>query len=238
LVSFGFVHNKCDPSLLVLTTASDCVYVLIYVDDIIFIGSSAVLLQSIISKLHVVFALKQLGDLEYFLGIEVKHLPNGSLFLCQTKYIRDLLVKAGMTEAKGISTPLQGGLKLSKYGSDYFDDPALYRSIVGALQYITITRPEIGFSVNKVCQFMSQPLSDHWKAVKRILRYLKGTLSYGLHLQPAPSSTQYTLTAFCDADWASDIDDRRSTSGACIYFGKNLVSWWSKKQTLVARSSA
>ena len=83
------------------------------------------LLQSIISKLHVVFSLKQLGDLEYFLGIEVKHLPDGSLLLCQTKYIRDLLVKAGMTKAKGISTPLQGGLKLSKYGSDYFDDPAL-----------------------------------------------------------------------------------------------------------------
>ena len=85
---------------------------------------------------------------------------------------------------------------------------------------------------------MSQPLSDHWKPVKRILRYLKGTLSYWLHLQPAPSSTQYTLTTFYDADWASDIDDRRSTSSACIYFGKNMISWWSKKQTLVARSSA
>lgn len=105
------------------------------------------------------------------------------------------------------------------------DDPALYGSTVGALQYVTINRPEIGYSVNKVCQFMSQPLLEHWKAVKRILCYLKGTISYGLHLQPAPSSEKYSLTAYCDADWASDIDDKRSTFGACIFFGSNLVSW-------------
>jgi len=92
-----------------------------------------------------------------------------------------------MSTAKGISTPLQIGLKLSKYGSAYMEDPTLYRSIVGALQYVTIIRPEIGYSVNKFCQFMSHPLLEHGKFVKKILRYLKGTISYGLHLQPAPS---------------------------------------------------
>jgi len=144
-----------------------------------------------------------------------------------------------MIDAKGISTPLPGGLKLSKLGSDYMDDRSLYRSIVGALQYITITRPEIGYSVNKACQFMARPLMDHWKAVKRILRYLKGSIAYGLHIQPISNvQNNYNIHAYCDADWASDIDDRRSTSGACIYFGSTLVSWWSKKHTLVARSSA
>lgn len=146
---------------MILTSATERIYVLIYVDDIILTGSSSSLLQSIISKLSSIFALKNLGQLEYFLGIDVKRLPHGSLFLSQTKYIRDLLNRVGMSDAKGISTPLPGGLKLSRLGSEYMDDPSLYRSIVGALQYITITRPEIGYIVNKVCQFMGQPLLEH-----------------------------------------------------------------------------
>ena len=117
LTSFGFVHNKCDPSLLVLHTTAGCIYVLIYVDDIILTSSSLSLLQTVISKLNSVFALKQPCDLDYFLGIEVKRYFNGSLLLSQSKYIRDLLAKADMIDAKGISTPLQGGLKLSKLGS-------------------------------------------------------------------------------------------------------------------------
>ena len=116
-------------------------------------------------------------------------------------------------------------------------DPSAYRSIVGALQYATITRPEISFSVNKVCQFMANPNEDHWKAVKRILRYLKGTIEYGLLLSPHSYNHPVPLVAFCDGDWGSDPDDRRSTSGSCIFFGPNLISWAAKKQTLVARSS-
>lgn len=128
--------------------------------------------------------------------------------------------------------------KLSKEGADYFEDPTLYRSVVGALQYATITRPELSFAVNKVCQFMAKPLESHWVAVKRILRYLKGTTSHGLQLFPASSPTKpLSLRAFCDADWAADPDDRCSTSGAAIFLGPNLISWWSRKQTVVARSS-
>lgn len=129
--------------------------------------------------------------------------------------------------------------RLSKYGTDSISDPHLYRSVVGALQYVTLTRPEIAFSVNKVCQFLSHPLETHWKAVKRILRYLKGTLDYGLELKPAQNcSSMFSLCAFSDADWGSDPDDRRSTSGYCLFFGPNLISWSSKKQNLVARSTA
>jgi histone deacetylase 1/2 len=113
----------------------------------------------------------------------------------------------------------------------------MYISVVGALQYVTLTRPENSYSVNKVCQFMSHPLDSHWVAVKRILRYLKGTLQQGLLLSPATPTKVPSLHAFCDADWASDPDDRRSTSGAAIYFGSNLISWWSRKQPVVARSS-
>ncbi|MCH95853.1 retrovirus-related Pol polyprotein from transposon TNT 1-94 [Trifolium medium] len=142
-----------------------------------------------------------------------------------------------MLECNSISTPMVSTCKLSKVGSDKFCDPSLYRSVVGSLQYATITRPEIAYAVNKVCQFMSNPLESHWSAVKRILRYLKGTLHMGLMLSPIDIHRPASLNVYCDADWASDPDDRRSTSGAAIYFGPNLVSWWSRKQQVVARSS-
>ena len=197
-------------------------------------NSPLLLLVLVFSKASMI----HLGNLEYFLGIEVKRLTNGSLLLSQSKYVQDFLNRVGMANAKGISTPLPSGLKFSKLKSDYMDDPSLYRSIVGALQYITITRPEIGYSVNKACQFMAQPLMDHWKVVKHILRYLKGSIAYVLHIQPISNvQNNYTIHAYCDADWASDIDDKHSTSGACIYFGSTLVSWWSKRYTLVARLS-
>jgi histone deacetylase 1/2 len=237
LHSLGFVSSRCDPSLFTLTTPTYTIFMLVYVDDIIITGSSLPPIKDLISNLNAQFSLKQLGNLDYFLGIEVSHLSNGSLFLSQTKYIRDLLTKTNMHEAKSMPTPMVGNLKLSKAGSDYLQDPTMYRSVVGALQYATITRPEISFSVNKACQFLSQPLESHWTAVKRILRYLRGTLHYGLQLHPAPVPKPLSLIAFSDADWGADPDDRKSTSGSCIYLGPNLVSWWSKKQTLVARSS-
>ena len=237
LISLGFKGSKCDSSLFIYSNHDVTVYMLVYVDDIIVTGTSSTFIKQLISNLHSKFSLTQLGQLDYFLGIEVHHLSDGSLHLTQSKYIRDLLLHAGMAEAKPISSPMVTGCKLTKHGSDHFGEPTLYRSIVGALQYLTITRPEIGFSVNRVCQFMSQPLETHWMAVKRILRYLKGSPSVGLQLQPIPLAKPFTLHGYCDADWASDPDDHRSTSGACVYFGRNLVSWWSRKQPVVSRSS-
>jgi len=205
----------------------------VYVDDIIITGSSSALVNDLVLKLDSVFSLKNLGSLNYFLGIEVKHLADNSLLLTQSKYIKDLLAKTNMFECNPINTPMMSSCKLSRQGSDTSHDNSLYRS----LQYATITRPEIAYSINKVCQFMSQPLESHWVAVKRILRYLKGTLNYGLKLFPAPIHKPLPLHVFCDADWAADPDDRRSTSGAAIFFGPNLISWWSRKQPVVARSS-
>jgi histone deacetylase 1/2 len=238
LILHGFRPSKCDPSLFMITTGTVHMMILVYVDDILITGNSITHIQQLISKLNAEFALKQLGSLDYFLGIEVFHMDNGSLLLSQTKYIRDLLSRVQMETANGMPTPMVSSSKLSKIGSNPVEDPTHFRSIVGALQYATLTRPEISFSVNKVCQFLSNPLEEHWKAVKRILRYLSGTLQHGLLIQAAPTHQPLSLIGFCDADWASDPDDRRSTSGACIYIGPNLVSWWSKKQTLVARSSA
>ncbi|WJX96151.1 hypothetical protein P8452_77393 [Trifolium repens] len=237
LLKMGFAASKCDPSLLVHHQKGSCTYVLIYVDDILITGSSPHLIKDLIQKLAIEFALKQMGEVDYFLGIEVHHMSSGGLLLNQSKYIRDLLIKTNMENSKPIGSPMVSNCKLSKFGTDSMSDPTLYRSTVGALQYATLTRPDIAFSVNKVCQFMAHPLETHWKAVKRILRYLNGTISHGLLLNPSPSSPPFSLRAYSDADWANDQDDRRSTSGSCIYFGTNLVSWGSKKQPLVARSS-
>ncbi|KAK2354410.1 putative mitochondrial protein [Trifolium repens] len=237
LLQLGFLSSKCDPSLFTYSSKGNTIYLLVYVDDIIITSNNSSLLQSFIEKLNQAFSLKHLGSLDYFLGIEVNKLPNGSLLLSQSKYIRDLLNKTNMLDSAPVSTPMQSTCKLHKDGSPALSDPFMYRSVVGALQYATLTRPEISFAVNKVCQFMSHPLEAHWVAVKRILRYLKGTLHHGLCLSSALASSAPSLKVFCDADWASDPDDRRSTSGAALYFGPNLVSWWSRKQPVVARSS-
>ena len=229
LLNFGFVQSMCGPCLLVFKTDSECLYLLIYVDDIIITGSSPVLIQKLITKQNVVFALKQLENLDYFLGIEVKHLSNGSLLLSQAKYIRDLLEKAKMVDAKPILTPLPSDLKLTKLGTAKLvsvpvADATLYRSADGTLQYITVTWPELSYSVNKVCQFMSKPVEEHWKDVKHILRYLKGTIDYGFSLKSAPQGEPYTLEAFFDTDWGMDMVDRRPISRGCIFFGPNPVS--------------
>lgn len=213
-------------------------FALVYVDDILITGSAGALIHDLIKKLNKTFAFKHMGKPDYFLAIEVKYQSNGSVLLTQTKYIRDLLHRASMTDCNGIATPMASTTKLSKHGSDKLQNPQVYRSLMGALQYATLTRPEISYSVNKVCQFLTQPLESHFRAVKRILRYLSNTASHGLLIQPAPYSGPVTLRAYSDSDWASDPDDRRSTSGSCIFLGPNLVSWSSKKQTLVARSSA
>ncbi|KAL3633341.1 hypothetical protein CASFOL_022868 [Castilleja foliolosa] len=123
---------------------------------------------------------------------------------------------------------------LSKSVGSPIKDPAFYRSLVGALHYVTITRPEICYAVNKVSQFMANPLEPHLKAVKRILRYLAGTESYGLRLN---KPKDHNITGFSDSDWATDVDDRRSVSGYCVFVGDNIVSWSSKKQGCVSRSS-
>jgi histone deacetylase 1/2 len=133
-------------------------------------------------------------------------------------------------------TSLAGSEKLSKTGGDLLsdEDATKYRSILGALQYLTITRPDLAFAVNKVCQYLHSSTTEHWTAVKRILRYVRGTSNIGLKIMKSPS---LVLSAFSDADWAGDVDDRRSTGGFSIFCGPNLISWSARKQATVSRSS-
>ena len=160
LHNFGFVSSKSDSSLFVRVSSSQSLFVMVYVDDILITGSNSDAVEQLISQLSSCFALKDLGKLGYFLGLQVTPTECG-MHLSQPKYITDLLCKVMMEAAKSCPTPMTAGLKLTSYGSTSVDNPHLYRSVVGALQYVTITRPELSYSVNKVCQFMHNPQESH-----------------------------------------------------------------------------
>ncbi|CAN6693356.1 unnamed protein product [Malus baccata var. baccata] len=190
--------SASDTSLFTKKDGNDIVILLLYVDDIILTGSNSLNVQKVIDELSEVFELKDMGQLTYFLGLQIAYKSNGDIFVNQAKYIKDLIHKAGMDSCKSANTPY------------------------------------IAYAVNTVCQFMNSPTEMHYGAVKRILRYLQGTLTYGI-LYSADTVT--TLTAFSDADWAADLNTRRSITGYVVYLGNNPVSWQSKKQSSVSRSS-
>jgi histone deacetylase 1/2 len=219
LIEFGFLESKMDYSLFTYITDTIRIFVLVYVDDIIITGSNREAIHHFIDKLKTEFQIKDLGELSYFLGIEALRNQDG-LHLRQAKYITDLLDSTGMIGAKPLNCPSSSGTKLSSATGDILHDPTAYRRIVGALQYCTITRPDIAYSVNQLCQFMHCPRDIHWKAVKRVLRYLKGTIDIGLYYVPG----DITLNVYCDSDWAGNPDDRRSTTGYGVFLGHNLIS--------------
>ncbi|KAK9074370.1 hypothetical protein SSX86_006968 [Deinandra increscens subsp. villosa] len=232
LIQSGFSCSRADPSLFVFKRDSCILYLLVYVDDLILTGNQEDTIATFITKLHHEFAIKDLGNLSYFLGLEVISNTSG-LFLSQTRYARDILERAKMLDAKPMATPLASNITFTTSGQP-FEDPTLYRSLVGALQYLTITRPDISYAVNQVSQFLQAPTIAHFQSVKRILRYIKGTLDFGLTFSRSKSSN---ILGYSDADWARCIETRRSTYGYSIYLGGNLVSWSAKKQPTVARSS-
>lgn len=178
LTHLGFSCSRADTSLFIFKRESCILYLLVYVDDIILTGNNTDIISKFISRLNNEFSIKDLGQLNYFLGLEVTYTDTG-LFLSQAKYAQDILARAGLLESKPVGTPLTTTAQLSSLGLP-FSDPTLYRSLVGALQYLTITRPDLSYSVNQVSQFLHVPTEDHFQAVKRILRYVKGTISYGL----------------------------------------------------------
>jgi histone deacetylase 1/2 len=227
LEALGFTPSKGDTSLFYFHRGGYTMFVLVYVDDIIVASSSQEATVALLKDLERDFALKDLGELHYFLGIEVKKRKDG-LVLTQERYATDILERVNMSNCKPISTPMPTSEKLSIHDGEKLgpQDSTRYRSIVGGLQYLTLTRPDISFAVNKVCQFLHSPSLVHWLAVKRIIRYIKGTIKNGLHIRKSDSMV---VSAFSDADWAGCPDDRRSTRGFAVFLGSNLISWSARK---------
>ncbi|KAH9716339.1 retrovirus-related pol polyprotein from transposon RE2 [Citrus sinensis] len=241
LVHSGFTNSHSDTSLFVLNTGRHILFLLVYVDDIIVTGNIDDLVSQFVGCLAQRFSLKDLGSLSYFLGIEVVPHWRGIL-LSQRRYIQDLLKRTHMADATLVLTPLPtNSSSLTITSGTPLSDPSQVRAVVGSLQYLSLTPPDISFAVNKMAQFMHQPTDEHWVLVKRILRYLCGTLDKGLLLHHESSLSLHgfsdALHAFSDADWAGNKDDYSSTSAYLVYLRRNLISWSSKKQQTIARSS-
>ena len=234
IAKLGFVSARSDASLFVLRQGNELAYLLLYVDDMVLTGSSTMLLERIIGRLRAEFTVRDMGPLRFFLGISVTRTAHG-FALSQQQYAEDILERAGMANCKPISTPVDVKGKLPAAEGEPVSDPSSYRSLAGALQYLTVTRPDLAYAVQQICLHMHDPRAGHLAFLKRVLRYVRGTTGLGLHLRASP---HLDISAYSDADWAGCPDTRRSTSGYCIYLGDSLVSWSSKRQPTVSRSSA
>lgn len=173
------------------------------------------------------FVLIDLEQLSYFLGFQIHYLKSGFL-VNQAKYVEDLLFKLNMTNVKATALPCVQGRTLSKIDGQPLQDLFVYRSTVGALQYLTHTRPDIAYMVNHLSQFLQKPKDIHWRAVKQVLRYVS-TKNFGILFQP---SFDLQVTVYSDIDWASNVKDRKSVAAYCAFVGNSLVSWARSKQLL------
>ncbi|XP_010436786.1 PREDICTED: uncharacterized protein LOC104720600 [Camelina sativa] len=188
LFEFGFTCCIPDPSLFVYMKGNAIILLLLYVDDMLITGNSSEALTSLLTALNSQFHMKDLGQMQYFLGIQAQFHPAG-LFLSQQKYAEDLLVTAGMSECALVATPLPEQLeKTREKHKELFTSPTYFRSLAGKLQYPTLTRPDIQFTVNYVCQKMHAPTLADFYLLKRILRYIKGTVTMGINFSNASTS--------------------------------------------------
>jgi len=229
----GFVQSKADYSLFTRRKGKSFTTLLIYVDDILITGNDVNAISTLKQFLHSRFRIKDLGNLKYFLGIEVSRSKKG-ISISQRKYTLEILKDNGLSGSKPLNFPMEQNVKLSDSG-ELLKDPSQYRRLVGRLIYLTITRPDITYSVHVLSRFMHAPRKPHMEAALRVLRYLKNSLGQGLFF---PSHNDLSLRAFSDSDWAGCPISRRSTMGYCVFLGSSLISWWTKRQKTVSLSSA
>ena len=234
LLQNGFSIGKVDTTLFTKTKGVDLIIVQIYVDDIIFGSTNVSLCEEFSKCMHSEFEMSMMGELNYFLGLQIKQTKEG-IFINQAKYVKDLLKKFDFEGMKPLSTPMSSSIKIDEDENGKAVDITKYRGMIGSLLYLTASRPDIMYSVCLCARYQSNPKESHLNAVKRIFRYLSGTKNLGLWY---PKGTHIDLFSYTDADWAGCTIDRKSTSGTCHFLGFALVSWFSKKQNSVALSTA
>ena len=209
------------------------IFLLLYVDDMIITGDDHSGISDFKLFLHQQFEMKDFGHLSYFLGLEVSSDFTG-YYLSQAKYASDLLSRAGLTDTKVVSTPLEMNARLTPLDGIPLSNATLYRQLVGNLVYLIVTYPDIAHAVHLISQFLFAPHSTHYAAVIHIFRYIKGTMFHGLHFS---AHSTIDLCAYSDADWAGNSTNLRSTTGFCFFLENFLISWCNKKQHIVSHSS-
>jgi hypothetical protein len=233
LTSLGFTKSKADSNFYFKVMNDEPVILLLYVDDLFLTGEEKLITDSK-KKLAAEFEMKDLGLMHYFLGLEVWQSPE-KIFLNQGKYVVEILKRFDMLECKAMNTTMETKLKFLVDTSSQLVDAMLYRQITGSSMYLTNTRPDICFAVNTLSQYLVEPRCVNLVAAKHVMRYLKGTLDFGLSYT---RDHDFKLIGYTDLDWAGSVSDRKSTSGCCFSLGSTMTSWQSRKQSDIALNTA
>ncbi|KAL6323788.1 hypothetical protein AAG906_002256 [Vitis piasezkii] len=235
LLQQGFKRSESKATLYVLKVQEEVqLIVSLYVDDLLVTGCNSKILKQFMVQMESEFEMSNLGEMKYFLGMEI-HQCEAGIFISQQKYALKVLKKFHMEKSKSVATPLVVNEKLSKNEVNIKADASIYRSLIGSLLYLSATRPDLMFSASLLSRFMNSPSKIHFGVAKRVLRYIRGTFDYGLWFVKKESKE---LQGYVDSDWAGSLDDSKSTSGYAFSFGSGVFSWNSKKQEVVAQSSA
>jgi uncharacterized membrane protein YciS (DUF1049 family) len=234
LLENDFVRGVIDKTLFSKKHKNDTLLVQVYVDDIIFGSTNDSLCKRFSKLMQSKFEMSLMGELKFFLGLQVNQRIDG-IFICQSKYVRELLKKYQMEESASAMTPSSTAVKFGACETSIKVDVTSYRGMIGSLLYLTASRPDIMYATCLCARFQADPRDVHLVAVKRIFRYLKGTPNLGIWY---PKESDFKLIGYTDSDYAGSVVDRKSTSGSCQFLGSRLVSWFSKKQQTVSNSTA
>ena len=234
LLKQGFVRSKCDYGVYYTAEIQEKIIIGVYVDDMIITGSKSHKIMEFKEGMKKVFEMTDLGILSSYLGIEIKY-EEDYTWLTQRSYIESILHSFKMSECNSVKTPMEARLKLGAERENDEVNPSIFRSLIGSLRYLLNSRPDLTYSVNYLSRFMSKPSSEHMNAAKRVLRYIKGTSSFGLRYERGMK--KHFVQGFSDSDFAGDKFDRESTSGQVFFIGNSAITWNSVKQGVVALSS-
>lgn len=232
-----FVQNAADHSVYTREKHGEKLILTVWVDDLILAANGEKAMLDVKRMLTQRFKMKDLGILKHFLGIDFEQ-TNGQVKMSQERYVKKILERFEMQNCKSRETPCEPKLDYTE-NAEKFKQPRQYRQAVGSLIYLsTCTRPDITYVVSKLSQHFSQPTVEHWNTVKHVFRYLKGTTEQGLYFRKN-TTEKLGLKVYFEASWASNLTDRRSTSGYCASLceGSSLISWKTRKQPTVALST-
>ncbi|XP_019055285.1 PREDICTED: uncharacterized protein LOC109115550 [Nelumbo nucifera] len=234
LIQFGYTQTQSDHTLFVKKKDTLVIFLIVYVDDIVVTSNDIEEVSALKKFLSSKFEIKDLGELWYFLGIEVARSKEG-IFISQRKYVLDLLTETGKLGTKPASTPIDVNHKLSTNDGELLADRGVFQRLLGKLLYLYMTRLDISYAMSVISQFMHAPRETHMTTAKKVLCYLKGTPVKGILFA---KHRHMKIEVYTNANWVGNVDGRRSTLGYCAMVAGDIVSWSSKKQTVVARSSS